>query len=256
MTNLIFLFFFITLLILLFYNYSSNHIIILNKNELLNLLLKNSDNYYDKFEKKDLIVRNVNNIEEYKLKIRESVCEPPISIKNKLKKTIINANNKLLLFKEKYKHFNNVDINKLYNIQWKVGIICNNNYENGLPHTRNNVIIISLKTIYNSSIESLSKTLIHEKVHIYQKIYKNDLSSYLKNNNFTKIKKIEENDYIRANPDTDNNIYIDNKNRIYQAKYLPNATDIKDVEMYNNDQKYEHPFELMAIELSDEIFIH
>lgn len=48
----------------------------------------------------------------------------------------------------------------------------------------------------------------------------------------------------------DNNIYTDG-NIIYKATYLPNANNIEDVRLYNNTQKYEHPYESMAITVSD-----
>ena len=62
----------------------------------------------------------------------------------------------------------------------KIGFVCNNNYENGLPHTRGDIIILNKnKFMINSDIKNM-KTLIHEQVHVYQKKYSNELNYYLK----------------------------------------------------------------------------
>lgn len=249
--NILFLFFFFIILYLLF-DYTFNNIYILSENELLNHLLDDHDNYYTKFTDNDFKVRQVNNLNEYKEKIKNSVCTPSNSIISKLKKAIYIADKKIQKISNKYNHsYYGIDLNKLYNIKWKLGITCNDYYENGLPHTRNDVIIFSKNQIYDDSIDGLSNTLIHEKVHIYQKLFNYDCDLYLKNKNFKKIKKITKDDNIRVNPDTDNYIYIDNKDRIYKAEYLPNPVSISDVRLYNNQQRFEHPLEAMAIEIAN-----
>ena len=86
--------------------------------------------------------------------------------------------------------------------------------------------------------------------HLFQKKFKNETQRYLKNKQYIIIDKINKNDNIRANPDTDNNIYVDNLNRTYKAEYLPDAVDIQDVKLYKNNQTYEHPLAAMAIEIS------
>jgi hypothetical protein len=46
------------------------------------------------------------------------------------------------------------DGNKCSKIKWKIGMISGNMYENGLPHTRDDVIIIpkSIMSIFNYNI--------------------------------------------------------------------------------------------------------
>lgn len=253
-TNVLFLIMFTTIFIMLFWNnniLNNNNIQILSKYQTLSVLLSNNDNYYSKFTDTDLKVRKVSNIKEYKEKIKDSVCEPNNMIKNIIIKLINRADIKINKLNHKYHgDFNGIDINKLYNIKWNIGFVCNNTYEDGLPHTRGNVIIMPLKLFNNNNINSIVETLIHEKVHIYQKRFPNETKQYLNNHNFKKIKTIEVGDNIRANPDMDNNIYTDG-NIIYKATYLPNANNITDVRLYNKSQKYEHPYESMAISVSD-----
>ena len=253
-SNIFFIIIIIILIALIYFqliNTNRYNTEILSKKKTLSILLSNNDDYYSKFSDMDLKVRKVQNVNEYKNKIKNCVCDPENLIKNKILKAVDKADYKLNklnnIHNGNYKH---IDLNKLNNIKWKIGFICNNDYEQGLPHTRGDLIIMPIDSIYNKTINTLSETLIHEKVHVYQKLFPKETENYLKMNNFKKIKKREDTDNIRANPDMDDNIYTDG-NIIYKASYLPDAANITDVRLYNEDQKYEHPYENMAIILSD-----
>jgi hypothetical protein len=254
--NIFITFLFILLFTLVFYllfTLSNSNIQILSKNELLNILLSDDDGYYKTFNDTDFKVRNSINIQHYKENIKYSVCSPNNKVIKKLYKAISKSDLKINNLCKNYNYnYHGIDLNKLKNIKWKIGIICNKKYENGLPHTRNDTIIISTSQIMNSNLNDLSTTLVHEKVHLFQKKFKNETQRYLKNKQYIIIDKINKNDNIRANPDTDNNIYVDNLNRTYKAEYLPDAVDIQDVKLYKNNQTYEHPLEAMAIEISKE----
>jgi hypothetical protein len=246
----------ISIIFVLFKNiYLYDNIEFITKKELKTILLNDNDNYYKTFTRKDLIVRNVKNVNEYKLIIKDSVCELNDSHKFKVRNAVKIADNKInKLIESNDGIYEGIDLLKLYNLKWKLGYICNNNYEEGLPHTRDDIIIMHVNDINNNNTKSIAETLVHEKVHVYQKTYKDDVDKYLNINNFKKIKTRANEDNIRANPDMDNSIYSDDT-MIYSAKYLPNADSIKDVRLYKNDQKYEHPFENMAIKLADKCFI-
>jgi len=258
-----FILFFIIIIILillfnLFNNFLNNKIIkegfeslksvyFLDKNQLLNVLIENKDNYYNRFDKYDLFARKINSIQEYLNKISSSPVNLSESQKEKIKKSIEFANKRL---KEiSFPGFDGVKCSKLV---WKIGAIDGKEYENGLPHTRDDIIILPILKINNKNIIELAQLLVHEKVHIYQKIYKDDISQYLENNNIKFLKKRNQNDMIRSNPDLDDNIYYD-KNKVYLAKYnSTEPTSIEDVTYnHNGTQKSEHPFEKMAIEIED-----
>ncbi len=233
----------IILIIYLIYNFNnSSNIKILKKEELQEILINDYDNYYNTFNKLDLQARKVKSIEEYK----NLIINSPITINENLENIIINHIKKIDKIFNNYKTigFNGKKAN---NIKWIIGIVDGKDYENGFPHTRNNIIIIS-KNLIN---ENLISTLIHEKIHIYQKIYKNEINKYLKFNNFKKI----ENNFgnTRANPDTDNNIYS-KSNQIFMTIYNNNPKNINDVIHYPiNHSKYEHPFEFMAYNIENNI---
>jgi hypothetical protein len=216
---------------------------ILSKNELLDIIL-NNDKYYSTFNSSDLHVRNVENIDEYK----KNIIKAPITINYYEEYLIRKCINKIINILENYDTigFNGQRANK---ILWTIGIIDNNIYEDGLPHTINNIIIIPKSLIYSNNLKS---TLIHELVHVYQKQYPEDVNQYLKYYNFKIIQKPNLN--IRANPDTDNNIYIDNNNNMMLCVYNDNPKSIMDVTYYpTNNPSSEHPFELMAYTIENDM---
>lgn len=238
------------LLLLLALGYSinedfTNNIKILNKDELQNILINDSDNYYDKFTDLDLSVRNVKSVQEYKKKIFNS----PITIDDELKNIINKQCNLIDLTLKKYK-IQGFDGDKASKIGWNIGIVNDKEYEFGLSHTRKNVIIIPK---YLITMQRLFNTLIHEKIHVYQKLYPEDMEIYLKNNNFKKISNINKK-YIRANPDITNDIYVNKENKLLICQYNSNPQNISDVTIYPiNEDKYEHPYEYMAYTLEKEI---
>ena len=245
--------------ILLFYfvnkNLSSNeyfdnqtNVYFLNKNDLSNILIKDDDNYYKTFFNYDLYARHIKSIDEYDVHIKDSVVNLTEKQKNKLIKCCNMVDEKL-----KNINFDGFDGVKASNIMWKIGAIKGKSYENGLPHTRKYVIVLPIEKINLKTTKQLCELLCHEKVHIYQKKYKDDIEKYLKKNDISILKIREEKDMVRANPDLDNYIYKNNNNIIYSAKYnSTKPTSIVDIE-YNNDgtQSSEHPFEKMAIDIEN-----
>jgi hypothetical protein len=246
--NIIYYFFTIIILYILYRFFICEEFydnIYLSKSELEKTLINNKDKYYDTFNKNDLRVRNIDTLKDYTNKIKNS-CKN-ISAKDKvlINNTIQIANNKLKKFK--IKGFDGIKASK---IQWIIGLIDGTDYEYGLPHTRNLTIIIPKKILNNSKI--LLRVLIHEKIHIYQKIYPNDLKMWLFERGFTKFRLKEKSDNIRANPDIDNYIYKDLDNKQYKSIYNELPLTINDVKYYpKNNYLYEHPFEYMAYTLED-----
>jgi len=232
---------------LLRHNLCKYEIIFLKKEELLNMLIDNKDNYYNRFYNHDFSARNIKNINEYKELISHSVSEFNQYQKKKLKRSIQQAD--LFLSKLNLEWFKSENNQK---IEWILGCIKGKLYENGLPHTRNNTIIISSEKVNEYDINRLTKTLIHERVHIYQKIFKEDMNIFLVKNQFRIYKERSKDDNIRANPDLDNLIYIDNKNNIYRGVYNEDPQSIEDI-LYSpyDEQSYEHPFEKMAIDIEN-----
>ena len=87
-------------------------------------------------------MRKIKNIDEYFIYIKKSICSLNNNEKNKIIKCINNANNKL-----KYINKDWFSGEKCIKIPWKIASITGKLYENGLPHTRNDIIIISKEDI-------------------------------------------------------------------------------------------------------------
>ena len=253
--------FILILLIIIFYficnsNYeyfdiSNNNIIFLSDYETNNAIMNTSDNHFSRFNKYDLIARKVNSVDEYLNNILEIGINLTDDKKDIIIKCIEIIDNELI----NQINENWIDNNKLKQITWRIGVIDGKVYEEGLPHTRNNTIIIPYKQIKFTN--DFINTLLHEKLHVYQKIYPTDFDIYLKENNYTKyIQYINSNINYRSNPDTDEWIYKKN-NELYISKYKTLYPDtILDVKYYpKNNSKYEHPREKSVYNLLEKIKI-
>ncbi len=217
-------------------------------NDLSQYLINDEDDYYKNFSDIDLKVRRVNSLEDYYENIKKSCIDIDNNSMNILNNCIYKANNKL----KKYKCIG-FDGNKCANLEWNIGLVKDKLYEEGYPHTRNNVIIIPDYLLNNKS--QLTSTLIHEKIHVYQKTYPEDIDKYLEANGFKKYKlRIEFNTNTRANPDMDHWIYKNNKNEIMLSEYYNDAKSIMDVKTIPIDNtKFEHPFEFMAYDITNHL---
>lgn len=206
------------------------------------------DNYVKNLSRYDLIARNVDSSNEYIQKI--AYCAKNFT--ESQKKVIDNCCKKADDFLKQYHEL--LDGNQIAKINWKFALTYKNDnfeYEDGLPHTRSDVIFLSDKMIPETETPDFVNTLIHEKIHIYQRynesIIDNMLSEKLKINKivYTNTKK-------RANPDLNNNIYQNNKNEIMQCYYNSNTPNsIQDVTCLNNNSINEHPYELLAYNIAN-----
>ncbi len=228
----------------IFENFNNkSQIVFLNKTQLETFLINDNDNYYKTFNETDFKVRNILSINDYKINIKKSCIDINKDNIDKLTKYINIADN--IIKKIKIDGFDGL---KCSNIKWTIGMITGLLYESGLPHTRDNVIILpdTLLSIFNTQ-NSIVKTLIHEKIHIYQKMYPDDIKVYLTKNGYTKYSKRISVPNTRANPDLDEFIYMDKNNKIMRAVYKENANTISDVIIEPiNEYMYEHPLEYMA----------
>lgn len=146
-------------------------------------------------------------------------------------------------------------------LPWKL-MHTTNEYEEGLPHTRGEYIFISPATLAESYLDFV-ETLIHEKIHIYQRRYAREkvyvaalkqevfLTEYMVSQmGYTKSKRRSEAACdLRANPDLDDWIYKDPKTgaELFLCYRSAQPTGITDV---IGDAKNEHPFEWIAYKIS------
>lgn len=210
----------------------------LNKYELSNYLIQDSDNFYSSLSLENLNIRNITNKDIFLSNIYNYLYTPNVYEKKIITNAIYKAHNLL-----KNSYFIGFDYKKIKNYKWIIGCSYGEEYEFGYPHTRNNIIILNYNNIYDPN---LYKTLIHERIHIYQKLFPKDINKYLNVNNFKKYKK--QNNQHLANPDTDNFIYQFNNNICECIIINQNM-----IQYTNNNFKYEHPFEYMAYNIVEQI---
>jgi len=222
----------------------------LDKKELKNILLKNDD-FYSTLFPVDLEARHVTSISDYKDKIRSVVTEFSFLEKIILVVCMFRADQKLKNISEKY-----FDGKKaVQDIEWRIGCVEGREYEYGLPHTVGTTIIFTKEMMEDYSWTDLIDTLVHEKVHLYQKRYPEDVDRYLSEKGFVVDKKRSEADRIRANPDINQTVYKrvyggngnNDDNDKYRMQYVSRPVNITDT--IQKDHRKEHPFEEMAIDI-------
>ena len=96
-----------------------------------------------------------------------------------------------------------IDGTKVARIPWKFGFVEGQIYEYGLPHTRADIIFLA-PSIISTTDEELTRTLVHEKVHIYQRAHSEDIQQWIGENYYEAFDMISNRDKtsdIRSNPD-------------------------------------------------------
>ena len=101
----------------------------------------------------------------------------------------------------------------LHNIKWKIAKI-QNGIEQSFPHTFRDTIIIT-DDVINTDLEALIATLIHEKFHVFQRLYNSKIQDLIRMLDFVPLSssQVLMIDYVlrslmRNNPDLDGNIYM------------------------------------------------
>jgi hypothetical protein len=231
---------------------NTDQITFLSSSELQAVLDEDADQYYKTFNKVDLKLRKSKNLKEYLARISNSGSEGAEESKEKIMDCIQRINRKLedVIGGGEEKVINGIDLRKFLDMPWRIGFTGNTLYEHGLPHTRDGVIIINNRDVEKRNISQMCRLLIHEKVHVYQKIFKTEFAQYLERT-YEKTPKGKNNE-IPANPDTDRFVYTDKTTgQILQGKYRDNPSHFRDIDFTDDDHTKEHPNELVAYTLED-----
>lgn len=159
----------------------------LNPSETRDFLLSDADGYIQSLSPDDLSARGFANKDEYinYLKNAEYVECPNLENVIEEADALIDRLEDSWLNKE-----------KLQALPWIIAI-SPARYEFNLPHTRGQVIMLPSSPVG-------SDTLVHEKLHVYQKTYPKDFEKYLKKEGFQICKRRFNRS---ANPDADKQIY-------------------------------------------------
>ena len=188
-------------------------ITILSNTEVIDLLVYNPrDNYYDSLSVLDLKARGVSAAERpldaYLRKIETLLTTEPID-SSENKKKIIECIDSMELLRS-------VDTGDLYDwvdkerwcaLPWKIAIVPGG-FEYGFPHTRGDVIVIPGVLCEEVASQRLANTLLHERLHVYQKMYPDDFQKYLDSQGFVRYCRRKDIQNVAANPDADEWVYM------------------------------------------------
>jgi hypothetical protein len=216
----------------------------LTAKETATFFLNDPDEYVHTLNQWDLIARKVQTFQDY----LHNISKASLTFDDDQKKRI----NVAAAAADKF--FNNtriegIDCKQIASIPWVIALTNDAEYENGLPHTRAHIIFIS--TMLNQNHDTLVKTLIHEKVHLYQRLNPQDMMSFLAFHGYTRWKYRFGVPRIRSNPDLDPWIYFNPKTKQPMASYYvsDNPTNISDIE--DDSPENEHPYEEIAYNIAN-----
>lgn len=228
----------------------TDNIYFLSFHETSKFLLNDTDDYVKNMTDIDIYARKTNSKDEYKKNISDCCISFTINEKNILIKCCKIADDFLRKYKIEY-----LDGNDIANIKWKFSLTRkyeNFEYEEGMPHTRKDIIFLP-KKIFNDKHSDIINTLIHEKVHIYQRYNKNKIDILLNKMNYKKVDKTNLDLTLkRSNPDLDDDIYQEPVyNKIMICQYSNNKPyGLNDVQISHFST--EHPYELIAYNIANE----
>ena len=218
-----------------------DHLTFVPADAVVGFLQSDPDHYYDTFTRFDLRARHVASVADYIDRIPEAIVDASAGLRARIRKAvpIVDAHLRGI----RHVGFNG---KKAADLPWRIGFMKENKdklYEDGLPHTRIDLIMLPTR-LAKASDNELIDTLFHEKVHIYQKAYPRDLERWLAHNGFERVRRRTKGSRIRANPDIDGWVYRD-ANRVYKCLYSSETPHhIEDVKEGGLD--FEHPFETAA----------
>lgn len=207
--------------------------IFLSKTTMKEFLIADKDSYIRGLTKSDLIARNVKSKKEYLHTIvNESCGDFTNNERKKIASYLSQIKNKLFGLT-----YQNIHFKDIIECNFVFAKVIGKKYENGLPHTRSNVIFIQSRNIN-------ATTILHEMIHIYQRKYPLQTNEFIKKTfsclPHTKIKAYP---LIRANPDLNIWCYVCDGvlwKYEYKNKFPRSINDVK-IETHP-----EHPFEEMA----------
>lgn len=250
-------------------NKEKEHIKFMTFKETAEFLRNDRDGYVRNMSALDLHARHAKTYMDYIDNIEDTAITFTAEEKELLGKCADKADNyfKTERFKE-LEYANHINGNDIAGIKWIFANTYANHYndmikeyEEGLPHTRENVIFVS-KNVLKYDELNLTNTLIHEKIHIYQRYNSNIFEKIIKDMGLLELDKrtYKSAKYIRSNPDTNGKIYYapDNTTTSPDANVMvclyrnDNPNSINDV--IHKNYSNEHPYEKIAYEIAENYY--
>lgn len=253
------------LAVVLIVNLKNNNIFV-DKNYVK--LVVNQSTYFDSLTQLDLQARRVNSRDVYKKRYLNGITRFSNAHKNTLNKLVRQADT----------YIAGSGCQKLRNIRWKFAYLNDSDVENGFPHTLGDIVVLT-SSFFKSQPNKQLETIIHEKIHVYQRMYPLETNEYIINVLNFEIKNIAGavRDKIRSNPDLNNitygrgnyafaQVFKDSPMSLYDS--YPAKIDIKTLQIeevtgtdvlpeniQTHVSQIEHPYEIMACYLAHVLLV-
>ena len=133
---------------------------------------------------------------------------------------------------------------QINSIPWQFAKTIHPYYLEGLPHTRGDIIFLTDKILQLYSPKQLASLLLHEKAHVWQRKYPEEIQGWIERHNFQKVHPISSEPLYRMNPDEDGWIYVNSSEYKLGTKFK-NAQP-KDLFDVYYSRELEHPYEQFA----------
>ena len=228
------------------------------KSQTRNFILADKDKFIASLDKANCLARQVATPAEYRSLAAQAAVSFSAEEQKRLRRAVSLAAGALEKMSPAY--LAQVGIDKTRLLQqtllgtWTLAKTRDSDVEMGMPHTRERVIFLSgayLARYGSNNMVKMTRTLIHEFMHIYQRTFATLYTDFLRQNGWMRV-PYNEND-LRINPDLDKQVWKrrDDK-RLYMAQFTTpqNPKNLKDVRL--SESRYEHPFEWYAYKLGEE----
>lgn len=234
------------------YPTDNTHIAFLTASDTANFLLSDADTYSFNLSPLDLHARHAASYQEYQeasARSARSFTPSEVFILTKAAKRADGIIKNMRL--EGCPSFSD----NLMKIPWVFASTEGSTYEDGLPHTRLNIIFLSSVTMSRLAADEkeLVRTLIHEKIHIQQRLHPIETLALLKERGYIQWKERKGIPRIRANPDLDQWVYIDPATNKEMAAYYTSDTPSSISDISLTSVNYEHPYEAIAYEVTGKV---
>lgn len=196
--------------------------------ETAQFLSNDSDNYVKNMTTADIHARKVKSTEEYIHHIIQTAVDFTHKEKQLLEMIATKIDNE-------YKEFSSTP--------WKFMKTKGTIYEDGMPHTRNDIIFLPESIFLRDDIQN---TILHEKIHIYQRANPEKMKKDLFEQGYKIYKKRSEELLARANPDLDEWIYIDPITKKPMVALYTSTTPSSLSDVHLTNLAFEHPYEAIA----------
>ena len=203
------------------------------------------DPFFQRMSPYDLYARQCKSGQEYLERYRNSLKEFTVEEKKVITSAIAKADT---LFKP---------YPRISGLQWRF-VKLGAGLEAGMPHTIGGLIVINETEFERTDDRDLLRTLVHEKIHIYQKHYPEETRTLI-HDCWGFEPTLMTNSFVRNNPDADKKIYRFGEEYVAAIYREKDPVNVKDVDMsvepskfnYTADTKnVSHPYEIMAHELT------